>query len=129
MSSRTVYATTFCSSAGVADADAAAQADAAAIGAAAFEPVIQAAAIRGAAATTHAIQAIVKCHAGAAAMALAHAQVKVISSADLMANQINAQFICLPAMGIAAETKVGFEDEVCMVIYIYIGGTLLLNCW
>jgi len=114
MFSRTVYATTFCSSAGVADA-AAAQADAAAIGAAAFEPVVQAAAIQGAA-TTHAIQAVVKCHGGAAAMALAHAQVKVISSADLMANQINAQFICLPAMGITAETKVGFEDEVCMVI-------------
>ena len=116
MSSRTVYATTFFSSAGVADAAAtAAQADAAAIGAAAFEPVAQAAAIQGAP-TTHAIQAVVKCHAGAAAMALAHAQVKVISSADLMANQINAQVICLPAMGLVAETKVGIEDEVCMVI-------------
>lgn len=92
------------SSADVAAAAAAAPAATAALGAAAFEPVVKAAAIQGAA-ITHTIQAVVKCSAGAPAKALAHAQVKVISSVDFMANQFNAQVICLPALGVAAETK------------------------
>ena len=86
---------------------------AAAAAAANFEPVTPAAAIHGAA-STHAVQAVVRWH-GAAVTPLAHAQVKWLYSADMMANQINCQFICLPALGVAAETKVGSLQYVTVV--------------
>lgn len=91
-----------------ADSSVAAPPSAAALGAADFEPVTKAAAIQGAA-TTHAIQALVTCSAGSAAHTLAHGQITFLTSADLMACQMNAQVICLPAMGVAVETKVVTE--------------------
>ena len=60
----------------------------------------------------HTIQAVIKCHGAAAVVPLAHAQVKVMYSADYMANQINVQVVAMPALGVAAATtKVGARHK------------------